>query len=66
MHNYYYRNLNIGFMKKGEVQGPTRLRVCVGVKHTFTKWGKMQWMKPKDSTMHSHFGNYICAKIANV
>jgi hypothetical protein len=34
------RNPNIGFMTKCEVQGPTRLKVCLGVKHTFTNGGK--------------------------
>ncbi len=56
-------NFNIGFTIKCEVQGPMRLRVCLGVKHTFTIGGRMQRMKPNDSQVHPHFGSYICLRV---
>ncbi len=31
----------------------------------FHKWGRIQRMKPNDSQVHSHFGDYICAGISN-
>jgi hypothetical protein len=34
------RNPNIGFVTKCEVQGPMRLKVCLGVKHTLKNGGK--------------------------
>ncbi len=58
-------NPNIGFMAKCEMQGPMRLRVCLGVKHTSHKWGKVQGRKPNDSQVHFHFMNcmsYECLK----
>jgi hypothetical protein len=30
------------------------------------KWGRMQEIKPNDSKVHSHFGNYISATILNI
>ncbi len=60
------RNPNIGFATKCEVQGIMRLRVCLGVKHTFTNGGKVEGMKPNDSQVHSHFGSYTRARVVNV
>jgi hypothetical protein len=34
------RNLNIGLLIKSEVQGPMKVRVCLGVKHTLTNEGE--------------------------
>jgi hypothetical protein len=48
------------------MQRPMKARMCLGVKHTFHKWGRVQGMKPNDSQMHSHFGSCICAGITNV
>jgi hypothetical protein len=61
--SYFYCNPNIGFTIKCEMQGPMRLKVCLGVKHIFTNGGEM---KPNDSKVHSHSGNRICAEVANV
>jgi hypothetical protein len=30
------------------------------------KWGKVQKIEPNDSQMHSHFGNFIHARISNI
>jgi len=58
-------NPNIGFVTKCEVQGPIRLKMCLGVKHSH-KWGRMQGMKPNDSQVHSHFKSCIDAKAVNL
>jgi hypothetical protein len=36
VYDHNCRNPNIGFTTKCEMQGPMRLRVCLGVKHTLT------------------------------
>ncbi len=40
MDNALYYNPNIGFVIKCEVQGPMRLRMCLGVKHILTNGGE--------------------------
>ncbi len=40
------RNPNIGFVTKCEVQGPMKLKVCVGVKHTFTNGEECKGWSP--------------------
>ncbi len=40
------RNPNIGSVTKCEMQGPMRLRVCLGVKHTFTNGGECKGWSP--------------------
>ncbi len=42
----FCRNLNIGFTTKCEVQGPMRLRMCLGVKHILTNGGECKWWTP--------------------
>jgi len=48
------------------MQGPMRLKMCLGVKHTLTNRKKGQRMKPNDSQVHFHFGRCIHARIMNV
>jgi len=62
----YYRNRNIGFMIRCEVQGTMRPRVCLGVKHTFTNGGRVEGMKPNNFQVHFHFGSCTCVGVANV
>jgi hypothetical protein len=40
--------------------------MCLRVKDTLTKCGKMQGMEPNDSQVHSFFGNCTHARVANV
>ncbi len=41
-----YRNPNIRFATKSEVQGPMRAKVCLGVKHTLTNEGECKGWSP--------------------
>jgi hypothetical protein len=43
---YFCRNLNIGFVTKYGMQGPMKLKECLGVKCTFTNGGECKGWSP--------------------
>jgi hypothetical protein len=62
----FVATLTLGSWLNVECKGPWGQESVFKCETHFQKWGRMQGMEPNNSQVHSHFGNYIRAKVVNV